>query len=175
MRHLQELRAGFTYKCTLCGAMWFRPQVHVKCFAKANQKILFHRDSGARGAQAQTMLDEYKKKKNCLMTGQSCPGLLCCLPQSVHCQIHHLQDISLPWKPAIHPRGNPPAVDFTQKGRCTEEPLEEPDWDHDPVDIKLFSPEEEKTISAGLDQSWPGVSFPTSERLRLLAPVKKKT
>ena len=48
-----------------------------------------------------------------------------------------------------------------------EETLEEPDWDHDTVDIKLFSPEEEKTISAVLDQSWPGVSFPT--------PVKKKT
>lgn len=34
-----------------------------------------------------------------------------------------------------------------------------PDWDHDPVDIKLFSPEEEKTISAGIDQSWPGVLY----------------
>ena len=33
------------------------------------------------------------------------------------------------------------------------------------MDIKLFSPEEEKTILAGLDQSWIGVSFPTSERL----------
>lgn len=46
-----------------------------------------------------------------------------------------------------------------------EETLEEPDWDHDPVDTKLFSPEKEKTISAGLDQSWLGVSFPTTERL----------
>ena len=33
------------------------------------------------------------------------------------------------------------------------------------MDIKLFSPEEEKTISAGLDQSWSGVPLPTLERL----------
>ena len=105
------------------------------------------------------------QKKNCLMTGQSCPGLLCCLPQSVHCQIHHLQDIGLPWKNCYPSKRKSPAVNFTQKRRRTEETLEEPDWDHDPVDIKLFSPEEEKTISAGLDQSWSGVSLPTPERL----------
>ena len=99
------------------------------------------------------------------MTGQSCPGLLCCLPQSVHCQIHHLQDIGLPWKNCYPSKRKSPAVNFTQKRRRTEETLEEPDWDHDPVDIKLFSPEEEKTISAGLDQSWSGVPLPTLERL----------
>ncbi|MEW8547378.1 MAG: hypothetical protein AB2693_28040 [Candidatus Thiodiazotropha sp.] len=46
-----------------------------------------------------------------------------------------------------------------------EEATEEPDWDHDPVDIHLFTSEEEENITDSLEPSWAGVSFASRERL----------
>ena len=136
----------------------------MNCFAKANQMILFHRDSGVRGAQAQTMLDDYKKNK--LLNDWTELPRTPLLPIPIN-PLPSPPRYKSPLESCYQPKRKSPAADFSQKRRRTEETFEQPDWYHDPVEIKLFSPEEEKPISAGLDQSWPGMSFPAPETLTI--------
>ena len=58
-RHLEEPHGGFAYKCTICNRVYNRASKHTSCRAGREEMLLFYRQTGARGVEAQQQLEEY--------------------------------------------------------------------------------------------------------------------
>ena len=62
-RHLEEQHGGFAYKCNICNRVYNRVGKHASCRAGRDEMLLFHRQTGARGLEAQQQLEEYYRTK----------------------------------------------------------------------------------------------------------------
>ena len=62
-RHLEEQHGGFAYKCNICNRVYNRAGKHASCRAGRDEMLLFHRQTGARGIEAQQQLEEYYRTK----------------------------------------------------------------------------------------------------------------
>ena len=62
-RHLEEQHGGFAYKCNICNRVCNRVGKHASCRAGRDEMLLFHRQTGARGVEAQQQLEEYYRTK----------------------------------------------------------------------------------------------------------------
>ena len=62
-RHLEEQHGGFAYKCNICNRVYNRAGKHASCRAGRDEMLLFHRQTGARGVEAQQQLEEYYRTK----------------------------------------------------------------------------------------------------------------
>ena len=62
-RHLEEQHGGFAYKCNICNRVYNRAGKHASCRAGRDEMLLFHRQTGARGLEAQQQLEEYYRTK----------------------------------------------------------------------------------------------------------------
>ena len=62
-RHLEEQHGGFAYKCNICNWVYNRAGKHASCRAGRDEMLLFHRQTGARGLEAQQQLEEYYRTK----------------------------------------------------------------------------------------------------------------
>ena len=56
-------RSGFSYKCGVCSKVLARSGPHPKCTGKASDTVLFHRETGLRGADAEEKLRLYKSQR----------------------------------------------------------------------------------------------------------------
>lgn len=123
IRHLQEQHSGFTYKCSLCGRMLSRAQTHVKCKARPTDMILFHRETGLRGAEAQKRFDIYQNEQMDNNWEEVLPPF------------EHPEMLSpLPPSPTKRKVDNIMApTDPPSKRRCVEEEAEESAWEDDPT------------------------------------------
>lgn len=62
-RHIEKKHSGFSYKCSICFKVLMRNGAHSKCTGSKRDMVLFHRDTGARGPEAQAMYDQYMNIK----------------------------------------------------------------------------------------------------------------
>ena len=157
LRHLQEQHSGFTYKCSLCGRMLSRAQTHVKCNAKSSDMILFHRETGLKGAEAQRKFDLYQNEQINNHWEEVLPSF------------NHPEMLSpLPPSPAKRKAENTESMSPPPKRTCKEEEVEESAWEDDPTD-DITLDDDIKSLVSEPDPRFQGIYFQAPTRLTLPA------
>ena len=147
--------------------MLARRQAHIDCPARPKELILFHRETGARGAEAQALLQQYKEEKmpqlweERLKKQPLLPNPISPLPKTPIRLKTPLEKVHrhYPEKRIMYS----PSEATPNKRSKLNAPAEDLDLQHDPVEISLEQPDEVFVVSP--DPRLKGVYFGTPEKL----------
>ncbi len=171
-KHLQEQHSGFAYKCpdSQCRKILPRPMSHPSCTTRPKDMVLYHRETGTRGLEAQELLKKWQTNRLPHMWEETFKSPLAVPPRAISPLPKTPEKSRSPLERCY--RGKRPSDSShsapSKKSRKSEERrVKEPDFRNDPLTISL---EQRPMSSQNLCPWWVSPSLRRSSCPRVVAP-----